>query len=138
MTRKNKQAKKRRLARARVHQQKTRHGSVAATERPEGAAPVVDFVEKELGIATTPLQQRLLGEFAPLAQEVIESESERVAPSNHTTGSRAVDANAEQPERAKCPHCGKRQKVRKDGTFGKHNVSFLSVCIGTDGRWDAT
>lgn len=38
----------------------------------------------------------------------------------------------EQPARAKCTVCSTSQKVRKDGTFGKHGD-----CAGEGTRWDA-
>jgi hypothetical protein len=47
------------------------------------------------------------------------------------------------PARALCPSCSTRQKVRKDGTIGGHNVYFGSDplepvnCQGVGARWDA-
>lgn len=50
----------------------------------------------------------------------------------------------EQPNRATCPSCGTRQKVRvSDGCFGKHRTTLASDpleavdCPGVGRRWDA-
>ena len=45
------------------------------------------------------------------------------------------------PSRAKCSTCGFSQKVRKDGTFGRHDAPLNDPgaieCAGTGMRWDS-
>lgn len=47
------------------------------------------------------------------------------------------------PKRAKCPVCSTSQKVKRDGTMGRHDVvrnagiSEAHQCAGTGKRWDS-
>lgn len=77
----------------------------------------VGFVEKQLGTELLPWQKDAVKAVAAKVEE-------------------------EPPTRATCPSCGTRQKVRKDGTFGKHRTTLASDpleavdCAGIGQRWD--
>lgn len=112
----NRLSKKRRLARARAHQQKTR-------------TSVVGFIEKELGQPLAPWQKDVVKQVLPGSDE-----KEQVA-ENLTKLQAEVNGV---PSRAKCPECGFSQKVRKDGTMSRHDVFLGSEpqeCKGTGQRW---
>lgn len=46
-------------------------------------------------------------------------------------------ALAAPPSRSQCPECGSSQKVRRDGTMGKHTYgSEGRACAGTGRKWN--
>lgn len=123
---KTRAARKRRLARARAHQKKTRGTEYAGRESAIELAPWQREMSDRVAAPIT--DQEVQGNLLELQREyndrmVVEGE---VVP--------------EQPTRANCPSCGFRHKVRKDGTMSRHDVFYGSdatECSGTGQRWDA-
>lgn len=124
----NRLSKKRRLARARAHQAKTRNTP------PYSGLSLMEKENEALGFPARPIKGMRGGEVTffddpvPTKEEVAENLTKLQAEVNGV------------PSRAKCPECGFRQKVRKNGLMSRHDVFLGSEpqeCKGTGARWNA-
>lgn len=119
-------AKKRRLLRAHAHQEKTR------THAPYDA--VEDRIERS--------QRLAWGKHNEPPLPALEEERDHGQLINGQHRLKTV-LEALPPSRSTCPVCSTRQKVRKDGTFGKHRTTLASDpleavdCAGIGQPWNA-
>lgn len=116
-------AKKRRLARAHAHQEQTR------THAPYD-------VQETYQRAQRPDPWPDSSNAAYDADSVRVSLAELQAEFNATGEAHILSRPAEPPARAKCRHCSKSQKVKKDGTFGKHDGIRGGECAGVGEAWN--